>query len=324
MPIKGMTDQGRRFPRIGQLRKGGEKVGNKPGKDLDQSFRFVSDDKQAQADFLNYYGDEPTSINCYLPYHTVEENFPTWKEEWLAGGLVHRCDGETCVMWLDKKTNTYAQTPIPCPGGCNPVGKLVIIISELQRFAYVEVPTTSVWDIVGLTENLEAYQALGDSLQDIPFVLSRKPREISTPSGKDGGRARRVKWLLHIEPHPEWAKMQLSIIHRRALVSPTTGTLALPGGRIVDQDTGEVYRSLDDGEIDDDDDVDTVVVSDRLVEAEQAAINWAMSLGMTAEDALTLWEQCAEGMPQPATDEVIGICKLSFKRKVEKQVAVTA
>lgn len=245
MPIKRLVRQSAAFPRIGKLRKGGEKPNERqPGKDLEY-FRFDSDDADALQRFESAYGKEPRQVNVYLPYESVEENFQTWQEAYVAGGLKHRCDGETCVIW-QKPDGTYSQDPIPCPGGCKEVGRLSVIIPELARLAYVTVETHSINDILQLTDNLQAALALRGSLTGIPFVLSRRPQEISAP-GQNGKRQRYTKYMLFLEPHPDWVRVQLATMRYNALAfNPGGAVVALPDsrrltdGRSVDLETGEL------------------------------------------------------------------------------------
>lgn len=241
MPIKGLTDRGASFPRLGVLRKGGEKVNEKrPGADLTY-FRFDTDDAAAAAAFAHTYGTEPRHINVFLPYATTDENFQTWQEAWTAASLQHRCDGQMCTIWL-QGDGTYSQKPIPCPGGCKQVGRLMVIVPELRRFAYVTVQTTSLHDIMTLHENLLAAEMLRGDVRGIPFVLSRKPREISTPSGSNGQRARREKWLLSIEPSPVWTAYQLQAMEQVAL--PATAPKLLGDGRSANTVTGELIEDV--------------------------------------------------------------------------------
>lgn len=246
MPIKGLTTSGdAAFPKIGNLRKGAPAGNNRPGKDLEH-FRFDTTDPKAQQDFDEAYGKEPRTINVYLPFEKPDENFQAWQEEYTGGGLVHRCDGETMYIWqVDGKYQTGSK---PCPyhtgekertarEGCKPVGRLSVIIPELQRFAYVTVGTTSINDIMQISENLAAAYALKGTLQGIPFILCRRPKEISTP-GKDGKRTRRLSWLISIEPNPEWVRVQLQGMQRQALAAPTA--------LLVDSDTGEILDDADD------------------------------------------------------------------------------
>lgn len=250
MPILRLQRQTASFPRIGKLRKGAKKptAGNAPGKDL-SFFRFDSDDADAVQHFSAVYGNEPKQVNIYLPFDTVDENFQTWQEEYSAGGLKHRCDGETCVIW-QKPDGTYSQEPKPCPGNCKAVGRLNVIIPELARLAYVTAETHSVHDILTLTDNLQASLALRGSLTGIPFVLSRRPKEISM-ADKDGKRKRFTKYLLFLEPHPDWVRVQLAAMRHNALTFAGAG-LALPehrqltDGGAVDLGTGEIIDHEDD------------------------------------------------------------------------------
>jgi len=114
-----------------------------------------------------------------------------------------------------------------CDGSadCKPTGRLKVIVPELRRLAFMTVLTTSVWDILNISRQLEAIRYMnGGKLQKVPLVLTRRPREISTPSGKGGKRARREKWLLGIEADPDWVEAQ--ILRLPAIEEP----LQLPPG----------------------------------------------------------------------------------------------
>jgi hypothetical protein len=222
-PIKGLTDQQAQFPRIGVLRKGGEKpvAGNKPGPDL-KHFRFTDADESATAAFSSIYGDTPTQIRVLLPYPKPEQNFVAWLEEYTASSLIRRCDGETIVM--QRAGVRYDQTPRPClraqgkPCNCKQSGRLFVIIPELKRAGYVVALTTSKHDIINLSAQLAAAAAIvGDLAFRVPFILSRKPAKITTPTS-DGKTARREKWLLSIEIDPMFVQAKLSAMQRDALL----------------------------------------------------------------------------------------------------------
>jgi len=242
MPIKGLTNQQAQFPEIGQLRKGAKKPANGIGKDLTY-FRFTSEIEEVQAAFAAAYNGEPRLINVFLPFQMPDENWEAWQEEYKAGGLVHRCDGETCTLWL-KDDGSYSREPKPCPGGCKPVGRLKAIIPDLRRLAYVTVLTGSVHDILNLDAQLRALYSLRQDLRGIPLQLRRRPKRISTPSGKGGKRARREKWLLSIEAAPQWVDLQLQAQEAAAVPQLPTRTNIVE----VDLETGEVLE----GEIEED------------------------------------------------------------------------
>lgn len=234
MAIKGLTDQGKKsFPRLGVIRKGAPKEKyldakgkekSKIGRDL-TFFRFDSPDEKANKAFTESYGKEPRMIHAVLPYRTPEENFQTCKEAHLAGGILHRCDGEMTSL-IRKKDGKVSTVPEKCPGGCKEVGRLMIIIPEMlksiHRLAYVTVLTSSKNDLVELTANLEAIYSLRGSLQTIPLVLRRVEREISCPDEKSpSGRAKRKKFMLSIEPAENFVKAFLDAAEREVLAAPT-------------------------------------------------------------------------------------------------------
>ncbi len=250
--IRGMTTNRQPRPeRIATLRKGGEKGSNRPGQDLDH-FRLVPVDPKDTAlveAFHAEYGKQPNHIEVYLPHASASENFQAWMEEYSASQLVHRCDGEQVYAY--NALGELAPTGERCPyaagrertsrnPGCKQVGRLEVIIPALVtqagRFGIVTVATTSIHDIIGLSQTLEFFERMaGGDLRGTTFVLSRVPREISTPK-PDGTRARRPKWLLSLQPASQWVMRQLQ--------APTQQTLAAPQEQrlltSVDTDTGEV------------------------------------------------------------------------------------
>lgn len=262
MPIKRLQMHGQpeAFPCIGKLRKGGEKQKKVKdgreyevrGRDLDH-FRFDTDDQKAAADFAAAYGAEPKSITVFLPYATPDENFRAWLEEYGAGSLKRRCDGELMDFHRDAKTGIGSNTPKPCEKACglckcDEVGRLSIIIRELVRFAYVTVETHSIYDIVEITANLRAAYAMSGDLRKIQFVLSRRDREISTPTG-NGQRVRMTKSLLFLEPDPAWVERKMLAMQQESYamlpeVSGVARPLLTMGGVTVDSSTGEIVSSI--------------------------------------------------------------------------------
>jgi hypothetical protein len=243
MPIIGLTNQQAQFPEIGQLRKGAEKPTNGIGQDLTY-FRFTSDIPEVQAAFEAVYDGEPRMVNVLLPFQMPDENWEAWQEEYTAGGLVHRCDGETCVLWLTED-GSYSREPKPCPGGCKPVGRLKVVIPELRQLAYVTVLTGSIHDIRNLDSQLRALFSLRQDLRGIPLQLRRRPKKISTPSGTSGKRARREKWLLSIEAAPQWVHLQLQA-QEAAAVPQIPEHIPFTDVPPIDPVTGEILDDEDD------------------------------------------------------------------------------
>jgi hypothetical protein len=219
MPIKGLTDrESLRFPQIGDIRKGAPKdKQGRVGRDLDY-FRveFTEGEEAAAEAFKTIYDEQPREINVLLPFRNVEQNFEAWQEEYNNTAMLHRCDGETTTLWIDKETGEWRYDPKPCPGGCVPVGRLKVLLPELRRLAFLVVHTTSVNDILELTANLEALARLtGNGVNGIPLVLKRRPRMISVPI--KGKRARVKKWLLSLEADQRWVEAQIGAMQAEAL-----------------------------------------------------------------------------------------------------------
>ena len=254
MPIKGLTDRGLSFPEIGQIRKGAPKPERGPGKDL-QYFRVTFDEREQEAErvFRQRYGDEPDTINIFLPFNEIERQWDAWLEAYLAGRMVARSDGEVILYLVDVKTGEILvkngvdlKTGQPRryvegqPVGTwrskagkdemiylEPSGRLKVIVPELARAAYLTVITGSIHDIINISAQLEAFKRLnGGRISGIPLVLRRRPKRISVPSDEGASRVRRTKWMLSVEADPEWVKMMLLETKRHAL--PGNGLVLLP------------------------------------------------------------------------------------------------
>lgn len=263
MAIKGLTTKEASFPCIGKLRKGSPKQTRQnkegksyeiQGKDLDH-FRFDTKDSRALEDFTRAYGAEPREVNIFFPCPTADENFFTCKEEYAAGGLKHRCDGEfVSVLQVEGRSPkgdlraTYQRhfaAPMPCPGGCKEVGRLKVIIPELNRFAYVTVETHSLNDISNLYQQLTAIEMTFGNLQAVPFVLKRVPVEISTPVENSMKRARRESWLLSVEVDPEWSALRLSGMRQHAIASARALTTIAPAPQLKQIGAAPMIESAD-------------------------------------------------------------------------------
>lgn len=265
MPIKGLTDRGLAFPEIGQIRKGAKKGENRPGADLTY-FRveFDEQEKKAAETFTAIYKDKPAYIRIMFPFNEIERMWDAWYEAYTAGRMIARSDGEFITYMLDDKGEIIVhngvgldgqRVPHPANGIAGndykgnavkfkPTGRLKVILPELSRAAYLTVMTTSVHDIGNISAQLGAFKELNQGqLAGIPFLLRRRPKAISTPSGDNGQRARRVKWLISIEADPEWVKAKLGQVKALAMPQIDEGLL-LPSGEV--EQTIEVELDEDD------------------------------------------------------------------------------
>lgn len=254
MPIAGLTLQTPRWPRLGTLRKGAAMVEDKksgktkPGQDLDEDLRFVGIDDEITEDWTAQFGQALVrSLKINLPYATVDECWQAWKEHWVAGGLVYRCDGRQHPLWYDPKggpkgAGAYvSDAPKPCPGpqACEAkaVGRLEVLPRDFGRLGTVCVLTTSVNDIAQFDGSLRQLALLVGDLRRVPMVLRRVPRKISTP-GSDGKRVRRLKWGLHLEVDPTWSRqmIQAHATGGRVLAGPADDVLLLEDGSLPNQE----------------------------------------------------------------------------------------
>lgn len=248
MPIKRFENRPASFPIIGALRKGGpQRTQVRNGRETKimgvdlKGFRFDTKDAAALADFKAVYGDEPTAVTVLLPHPAVDDNWQEWQEAWTGTRLVHRCDGEFCYE-PDPASGQIVKTETPCPdrdkpetdkNRCRPVGRLMLIIPALRRFAWVRLETHSIHDIINIRAHLESVAGLrSGQVNSVPLRLYRVAREISTPDGK-GGRLRTTKHLISIEIDPGIAALQLESMAAQARALAAGPALALPAPTVT-------------------------------------------------------------------------------------------
>lgn len=268
MPIIGMTrredvENAAHRLVIGELRKGGPKTDpKKPGPDLDH-WRFTSERPEVVAAFVAAYGAHPKIIEAYLPFPDMERNWITWYEEYDAGGMRHRCDGQTMYRWR-KADGNYSDGEQPCPyfaktkertaanPGCKQVGRLFLVLPELIKRGYVglvSMGTSSKNDLVSITTSLIDTERKAGKLSGILFSVARVEDTISTPawSADDkaaGKRNRTKKYLISVTPQSEWVMKNLSLQAQQAL--------ALADGKPL-----QLEAPVDDADDDDDASADT-------------------------------------------------------------------
>lgn len=132
-----------------------------------------------------------------------------------------------------------------------PVGRLRVVIPELNRLAYLTLTTTSINDIINLggpdSGELGAIKQLCDQLRlplaGVPLILKRKPKPVAY-TDDSGKQSRMTRWLVHIEADPEFVE--------RALAS--SKLLAMPN--LLNATVGEV-PGVYEPEVEDEEDVPT-------------------------------------------------------------------
>lgn len=239
MTIVGLTDNiVPRYPRLGKLRKGGEKTANGYGPDLDH-FRFVSPYPEVAKAFNELYPGKPDAIKIFIPHDTVEDAFSTTCEVWNKTGMVHRCNGQVMSIW--REGAKYVKGTKPCMGGHrdgdplrDALGRLEFIIPGLVAkgfVGYVTLETHSIHDILNLSSVIAAVYKSQGTVAGVEFTLRRVKENISTPGWGDraNDRSRVDKWLVRLEPSSKWVKAQLDHDTDLALRAPAVVQPQLAG-----------------------------------------------------------------------------------------------
>lgn len=236
--IKGLTNRGAAFAQIGNIRKGVKVIKDGVERPVDLKYfrvEFDEQEKERAEKFKKVYGEQPTEINILLPFDDIDRCWDAWCEAYTAGRMVARSDGEHFLYLVDLETGEQVVVDGVDKHGqrvphreligkvgkseirCKPVGRLKVIVPELQSVVYLVVHTTSWHDIKNISEQLEGIRLLnGGHIAGIPLVLRRRPKKISVPK-PDGQRVRMEKWMLSIEADPRWVQAKMAQLQAAAL-----------------------------------------------------------------------------------------------------------
>lgn len=251
------------FPEIGRIRKGAPKEKrvkdgreySTVGKDLQDKFRVVfAPGQQPSVDkFIARYGSlTPKDIVIMLPFNSIDAVWDASYTCYSAGRLVARADGEKFIYKVNPRngelevkdgepfTPFHHGEAITYDGAngrrvvlpVRPTGLLRVFLPDLERMVQLALVTTSIYDILNISRQLNAIQMLAGGLNNgaiagIPIVITRQPQEITWV--KEGGEATRItKWLINLEAHPEWVAAAVARLRRQALPGQQETALLLP------------------------------------------------------------------------------------------------
>ena len=271
MPIKGLTDKGLSFPQIGRIKKG--EMVTKKGKtypiDLDYfkvEFADSPEGEVLRTKFVAAYGEKPKSINIFLPFNEIDQMWDGYMEAYVAsrmlaksdgppeeGGVVlFRCDGKTgeTIVRNGENLETGLHEPHPedniagydykdNPVYYNPIGRLKVIVPELQEAAYMLFTTGSWNDIRFISQQLAGLKELNqDVIKGVPLQLIRSDHEVMAPI--KGKKTRITKSLVSIKADPDWVAARIAEDKRLAFPDRIKDALLLPGEIVEETEEGEL------------------------------------------------------------------------------------
>jgi len=242
MPIKGVSDKGLDFPEIGRIKKGEMvPVQGKPGVmrpvDLDYfKIEFHPGYEYCMEKFLAHYDEKPTSINIFLPFNDIAEMWDPFLEAYTAsrmlaksdgpadqGGIVlFRCDSKTGEAIVSNGRNIqtgeieyhpadniagfdYQGKPVEY----SPVGRLKVIIPELEEAAYMMMVTGSWNDCENISKQLAGLKELNNGIiKGVKMQLIRSDHEVMAPI--NGEKKRVTKSLISIKADPDWVAAKIA------------------------------------------------------------------------------------------------------------------
>lgn len=231
MPIKSIEKQLNEagamggLPRLGTLRKGGEKGDNRPGKDLDYLRLTLEPQYEdlVRGPFESLFGDKPQIMRgVHIAADSADKGFQYWYENWAHAKLLSRCDGETVVTSFNEANQRYDHTPYACT--CDPLnrtcghsGRMDILIPDLFKLTGLwgkfTLLTTSFYDCLALAKSMRLAGVFMNRMPDVafwsvPFVIGRSEQTINVTINNK--RAEKHLSLLFATVDPEFNKRVMS------------------------------------------------------------------------------------------------------------------
>jgi len=225
-PIDKISDI-RRLPRLGKIRLGIKKEGQKG------PYPSATDYFVCPEEIKSVHGETPRELPVMFPSDDIELIAPQWFKCYSYSlGLICRGDGKHCRRKVDTNTGDFAGKdtrewvltdgicePEHCPmlgsKQCRKMMSLLFILHEAPGLGVYQLDTSSFYSIVNINSQLAPDGFLrhftGGRIAFIPLVLSVEPREVTPP-----GVGRKTVHVLNVR-----ADVKLTDIIRISRQKPT-------------------------------------------------------------------------------------------------------
>ena len=214
-PIKGLTDQPPRLPRIGKIHLGVRVTTKKDGTPCAPYPRatdyFVFDPNHPGYDELvKTYGKKPKELRILLPIEDETKFAQQYYRLYsLTRGLVCKGDGEEALRMIDtdtggvagRDTKDFAMRPITCQGrecpeygprACGETMNLQFLLPEVSGFGVWQIDTGSINSIINVNSALDLIRGVYGRVSMVPLILALEPKEVVNP---DDGKKKTVRVL---------------------------------------------------------------------------------------------------------------------------------
>lgn len=195
-PIDKISDI-RRLPRLGKIRLGIKKEGQKG------PYPSATDYFVCPEEVKSVHGDAPRELPVMFPSDDIELIAPQWFKCYsYSQGLICRGDGKHCRRKVDTETGDFANRdtkewvmtdgicePEHCPmlgsKQCRKMMSLLFILHEAPGLGVYQLDTSSFYSIVNINSQLAPGGFLrhftGNRIAFIPLILSVEPQEVTPP-----------------------------------------------------------------------------------------------------------------------------------------------
>jgi len=282
MAIKGVSDKGLGFPRIGRIRKG-EMQPTKKTKDYPKDkqvmkpvdldyfkIEFEKGFEHLAAKFFSVYPAEPKSINIRLPFNEISEMWDPFLEAYTAsrllarsdgpaeesGMVLFRCDGKTGEIIVRNGINLETGLPEPHPEDniagydyknnpveYSPVGRLKVIVPELEEAGYMMMITGSWNDCTNISQQLRGIKELNNEvIKGVPLNLMRSDQKVMAPI--DRKKVRVTKSLVSVIANSDWVSARMEADKQNAFPLLTTAAKMLKPSYDLPESEIEVLPEL--------------------------------------------------------------------------------
>ena len=247
------------------------------GPDLKNRFRvsFFPGTEEYQKIFEKRYGTlKPTRIRAMMMSRSVFDSWAWANEGYTAGRMIAKADDTHFFTYRNPMTGayevrngepyreftpgmviTYARDGKPYQIKIRTVGRRRLFLPEMGHMVQFTLKTTSYYDRLNIDRQLATIQMLADTLNNgnaagIPIDIFRMEQDV-TWNHEDGSATRVKKWLINIEPDPEWVQAATTRLQKFALTGETITGILMPPSTLsgpVEPEDVDVDENPDDSE----------------------------------------------------------------------------
>lgn len=198
MPVKGLTDNRQRLPRVGKIHLGYKDPAKKGAPTATDYFVMITGHPQYK-ELVDTFGEEPKELRVMLPVDDEDKIASQYYRCYsITRGLICKGDGVVANRTVDTRTGALAdrdsqeviRKDVPCggkecpdfqSGRCQIMMCLQFLLPEITGLGIWQIDTSSINSILNINGALDLIRAVYGRIAMVPLLLTLEPKEVISP-----------------------------------------------------------------------------------------------------------------------------------------------